>query len=76
MMISLSASTGSDFSGACNVIIGFFNSKYSSKVNVVVINDVIIKSNGNLSGEKNTGSTEVDFHRPQVGSVHRTAVEN
>ena len=43
---------------------------------MLVTNDVIITSNGNLSGEKNTGSTEVDFHRPQVGSVHRTAVEN
>ena len=43
---------------------------------MVVMNGVIIKSNGNLSREKDTGSTEVDFHRPQVGSVHRTAVEN
>ena len=40
------------------------------------MNDVIIKSNGNLSGEKNTGSTEVDLNRPQIGSVHWTAVEN
>ena len=54
----------------------WFLQQLTWKVNVVVMNDVIKTSNGNLSGEKNTGSTEVDLHCPQIGSVHRTAVEN
>ena len=71
--ISLSASTGSDFSEASNMTT--YDLTIQSKY--IFTTDYMIKTDGeNLGREKNAGSAEVDLDCSQVSSVHGTPVKN